>query len=77
MNSCLDKSAVDATNKLKDGNKDLGIVSLEPFLINEIDLGNTTSGAITLHQVYRNMKIIGMTKTIIKDSEYVIINNYH
>ncbi|XP_044260808.1 protein takeout-like [Tribolium madens] len=69
FNKCLEESAQDASRKFAQGNKDLGIVPLEPFHIKKIDLGNNTSGAVTLHQIYENMDIYGMTNSSISDSE--------
>ncbi|KAJ3618504.1 hypothetical protein MTP99_006484 [Tenebrio molitor] len=69
LNKCLDESAADAVHKLSQGNKDLGIVPLEPFVIKRVDLGNTTSGAVSIHQVYDDMKIFGMTNATVTNSD--------
>ncbi|RZC42392.1 takeout, partial [Asbolus verrucosus] len=69
LGQCMIESTVDAVGKLAAGSKDLGIVPLEPFFIEKVDLGNATSGAVNLHQIYRNMTIFGMTNATLKDSE--------
>ncbi|KAJ3651204.1 hypothetical protein Zmor_017256 [Zophobas morio] len=69
LNKCLDRRATDAAVKLRDGNKDLGIVPLEPFIITKVDLGNVTSGAVSIHQIYENMKLFGMTNSTMTDSD--------
>ncbi|EFA05352.1 uncharacterized protein LOC663271 [Tribolium castaneum] len=67
LNQCLDKYVMEDVRKLAMGNRDLGISQLEPLLIPEVTLGQASKD--TLQQVYKNVKIHGITSATIKNSK--------
>ena len=69
LGDCLAKSVPDAAGRLKQGNKDLGIFPLEPLVIEKIEFGDSSGGAVGVRQVYENLKLFGATNFTISDSE--------
>ncbi|RZC41266.1 JHBP domain containing protein [Asbolus verrucosus] len=68
-NACLDVHVMEAVRKFAAGNKDLGIVPLEPLFIERVEFAAPGSGSVSLHQVYRNAYLHGITSATITDSE--------
>ncbi|XP_044260771.1 uncharacterized protein LOC123008818 [Tribolium madens] len=67
LNQCLDKYVMEDVRKLAMGNRDLGINQLEPLSIPEVTLGESSKDM--LRQIYRNVKIHGITSAMIKNSK--------
>lgn len=65
LNECFRKSAEETQHKLKDGLPSLGVLPIDPLEIEKISLPST-GGAVSLNQVYKNVKLYG-----ISDAKYL------
>ncbi|XP_063926422.1 protein takeout-like isoform X2 [Zophobas morio] len=69
LGECLAEKVVDSMHRFKQGNKELGIVPLEPLVIQKLEFGNSGDGPVAIQQVYENLKLFGITAFTIYDSE--------
>ena len=74
LGECLAEKVVDSMHRFKQGNKELGIVPLEPLVIQKLEFGNSGDGPVAIQQVYENLKLFGITAFTIYDSECVLNN---
>lgn len=61
----------DAVRKLSSGNRDLGVVPLEPLQVERLAFGNSSAGAVAIQQTYENLRLFGITNATMSGSEYV------
>ncbi|KAJ3651202.1 hypothetical protein Zmor_017254 [Zophobas morio] len=68
LGECLAKTVFDSILRFKQGYNELGIVPLEPLVIQKLEFGNSSSGAVAVQHVYENLKLFGITTFTIYDS---------
>ncbi|XP_045467270.1 protein takeout-like [Harmonia axyridis] len=66
---CLTKAVEDAINKLINPTPELGLASLDPLLIPALTIG-AGSGPVNVAQNFKNIKLHGLTKSIVLNSTY-------
>ena len=66
------KTVFDSILRFKQGYNELGIVPLEPLVIQKLEFGNSSSGAVAVQHVYENLKLFGITTFTIYDSVFVL-----
>ncbi|CAH0548737.1 unnamed protein product [Brassicogethes aeneus] len=74
--NCVGTNMMDALSKLKDGNKNLGVPSLEPFSIDRMEIPGNEAASVNLNQNYKSVKFYGMSQGIAKNVK-IDLENCH
>ncbi|KAJ3651205.1 hypothetical protein Zmor_017257 [Zophobas morio] len=69
LGECLAEKVGDALHKFKQGNKELGIVPLEPLVVPKLEFGNSGGGSVAIKHEYENLKLFGISTFTSYDSE--------
>ncbi|KAJ3651212.1 hypothetical protein Zmor_017263 [Zophobas morio] len=69
LNHCLDLNVMDGVQQFRGGNRELGIVPLEPLVIPLLEFGDDSAGSISLKQHYSDLKIYGGSNLTIFDTK--------
>lgn len=65
FNKCMSQRVTETLHRLGNGSKELGILPMEPFSVEQIDLKQFKP----IGQIYKNVKIFGFTNAVMYDGK--------